>query len=106
MNDWSPEPWPEIVMRYDSLSINRRDYNRARACVNACAGIADPAAIKRVIRDAGDLLFTANDILANRTGNHDPDKEEFPGETSLIVNAEYLGEALAALAGEKAEAAG
>ena len=47
----TPEPWPEFNDRADgleygknneriySVSLYEHDYNRARACVNACAGI-------------------------------------------------------------------
>ncbi len=38
MTDYTPEPWAE----YDNdlpKTLNAADYDRARACVNACAGI-------------------------------------------------------------------
>lgn len=40
----TPEPWPSIE-RYstNSARLNAADYERARICVNACAGISNEA---------------------------------------------------------------
>ena len=40
-NKWSPEPWFE---RSDApINLTAANYDRARECVNALAGVADPA---------------------------------------------------------------
>ena len=42
---WTPEPWEEqhVGINLEWVQISRADYVRAAACVNACAGLADPA---------------------------------------------------------------
>ena len=40
----TPEPWPENRNQGNDKYISRADYSRARACVNAFAGVQDPAA--------------------------------------------------------------
>ncbi len=57
----TPEPWPApdtVKFRWgqddDDLSggvLSLRDYMRARSCVNACVGMADPAAAIQRLRD-------------------------------------------------------
>ncbi len=42
MTDHTPEPWPtweDIPGGGSHYALNRADYDRACACVNACAGI-------------------------------------------------------------------
>ena len=60
----TPEPWPPFAEHVEINGVNdgeaptpyhllkRADYERARACVNACAGMDDPAAeIAKLRRD-------------------------------------------------------
>jgi len=39
MTDHTPEPWPGKNLHGDRVSLSWADYQRAQACVNACAGI-------------------------------------------------------------------
>jgi len=64
---WTQEPWPDtgdvVAYRGDSsgTAINddneAEDYQRARVCVNACAGIADPADFIKQAHQGGMKLF-------------------------------------------------
>jgi hypothetical protein len=46
---WTPEPW---AASHAWGWINHKDGARAAICVNACAGIEDPAAALSAARDA------------------------------------------------------
>lgn len=80
---WTQEPWPGtgdvIAYRHDSsgTAINdgneAEDYQRARVCVNACAGLTDPAEFIKQAR--GNRLFhikAAGKIISS--GVFAPDK--------------------------------
>lgn len=54
MPDWTPEPWDARTHAFPHerfVELERPDYERARACVNALAGIPDPAAALERVRD-------------------------------------------------------
>jgi hypothetical protein len=43
-HNWSAEPWQRAYGRPKAMTISLEDYDRAVDCVNALAGIEDPAA--------------------------------------------------------------
>jgi hypothetical protein len=63
MNNWTPEPWGTFEGRdnipYLGCSLNRADYDRAAKCVNACAGMDDPAAEIAALRQRIDQITEA-----------------------------------------------
>ena len=62
-NKWSPEPWFE---RSDApINLTAANYDRARECVNALAGVADPAEYRAA---KVELLEAAKETLARREG--------------------------------------
>ena len=55
------EPWDiGNLNRGDTFLLHRPDYARAAQCVNAMAGVKNPAAIKMVIEVARTILFLNN----------------------------------------------
>ena len=59
----TPEPWPEPDVNHcGTRLIPLADYQRARICVNACAGIEDPA---EAIREARGALFALLAVREN-----------------------------------------
>ena len=81
MNEHTPEPWPTFINCCepstpvpDSEPIVRLgfdDYNMARACVNACAGMADPAAeIAGLKRQRDELLAVISGIVEEVPHRH------------------------------------
>lgn len=70
---WTPEPWPEDLMlyRFEFMKCDidiLNEYRRARACVNACAGMDDPA--KEIAELRAKAAATVN-IVADATGQTD-----------------------------------
>ena len=50
---WGPKGWPPVISHIESATIlSTLDYERARACVNACAGIENPEKIKDLVEAA------------------------------------------------------
>jgi hypothetical protein len=58
--NWTPEPW---AASHAWGWINHKDGARAAICVNALAGIEDPAAALEAVRDARPLLEECGRIL-------------------------------------------
>lgn len=65
-NKWSPEPWFE---RSDApINLTAANYDRARECVNALAGVPDPAEHRAARVDLLDAAKVVIDPKAN--GGH------------------------------------
>jgi len=78
MSDYTKEPWEYVPMepgRHRFVEIKRVDYARAVACVNACEGLANPGAIKGLIRFVRAALA------------HEPDRiyPEFDSEAAELL---------------------
>lgn len=72
MSNWTKEPWPDwwpnMVIGEDKAALSHAEYQRARACVNALAGIDDPEGFMRdvrtVLRDLLPYLATEDEMLS------------------------------------------
>lgn len=71
----TPEPWPDVPVPV----LTQEDYDRARECVNACAGMDDPAAAIRAAREALRGLLTTDtywiDDCIERANDGDDDAD-------------------------------
>lgn len=63
---WTPRPWSQPV-----------DHDRARACVNACTGLPDPAAAIQAAREAINAML---DECTNQMGEYSPTQDDYSGE--------------------------
>ena len=60
----TPEPWAEPDANHcDTRLIPLVDYKRARVCVNACAGIEDPAEAIREAREALERCYQVHNAI-------------------------------------------
>ncbi len=69
MSKHTPEPWPHFVdvcchatlhpESYGLAKLGFSDYHRAMKCVNACAGMEDPAADIAELKQQRDELLSA-----------------------------------------------
>ena len=82
MTDHTPEPWPPRDPRWGpEARLSWDDYDRARACVNACAGIPT----EHLERGSVAKLFTAADAISKyyvQSLNVGPGK--YPKRESLL----------------------
>ena len=79
----TPEPWPELSENGPMLwycfddgtervaMLRETDYARARVCVNACAGMTDPAAELASLRAEVERLRKENQTLSDMSQGKD-----------------------------------
>lgn len=65
-NDDIPEAKPHITECCGSVLMDQARYERARACVNACAGMAEPAAEIARLREVNAEMLEALQSLSDR----------------------------------------
>lgn len=97
--EWTIEPWPELIEmppRPDipeareylteccgSVLLNASHYARAKACVDPLAGIPEPAAYVKAMREVETAATAVRDRLAERSSVYWTDKESLDLDVKL-----------------------
>ena len=73
MSEHTPEPWTDDIIdteHWPTRIITSEDWNRAKACVNACAGIPTEALEGASVRALVDVVKEAHAYLAPHPANY------------------------------------
>lgn len=87
MSQYTPEPWNGNTHQRIAANgkvLSKTDYYRATVCVNACAGIEDPAAYIADLKTENEILQKAFDGIAN----------EFIGQKGFEKLSNYIGQVM------------
>lgn len=68
----TPEPWPEFEPGYAGKAIDRNDFDRARLCVNSCAGISNTALESGAIAELIEALTAWKEFTDELEHRSDP----------------------------------